>query len=651
MTTKLLNNRYQVIQVLGSGGFGETFLAEDVHMPSRRRCVIKQLKPVTKDPKTYQMIQQRFEREAATLEFLGEGSEQIPKLYAYFSEQGQFYLVQEWIQGQTLTDVVNTKGALSETEVRAILLSLLSVLDYVHSKGIIHRDIKPENIILRSLNSKPVLIDFGAVKETIRSVATTSGNLTQSIIIGTPGYMSSEQAIGRPVYATDIYSLGVTAIYLLTGKRPYDLETHPQTGNIVWRQYAPGISSNLAEVIDRATKQNAGDRYTTASKMLYALQSATAPPTITPQSVTGQVTIPLSAGATASAQNTQLHPNNTKNPTISSPNWQKPAWIAGSLVVGSLIGAVAIANINRQPEPEDSVATSPVTRQAPEANITTPTPTPTNVTPPTESNRNMPRVVVPPPAPVAPNPVVNNPPEQPVETSTPSQSVENSVPQEQEEASTSQPASEQPSQAEQPAPQAENSQAPVVSAPQPEERSEAPASEQPVDANPPKEEKQEQDEKEEKQEQAAKQEEQKVATANTSGSNVPAFPVGTPEDSVRATLGEPRKRSRGLWNTRAYLYNLEPNRIDLGYLFDRRTGVLRQTEVAFAQSVEPEVMKNTLQGMLGGSASGEIKQGLQKVYERQSSRYSFNLGGLQGVIQRNKEDQIYIGVWDADLRK
>lgn len=354
------------------------------------------------------MIQQRFEREAATLEFLGEGSEQIPKLYAYFLEQGQFYLVQEWIQGDTLTDVVNAKGALSEIEVRAILLSLLSVLDYVHSKGIIHRDIKPENIILRSLNSKPVLIDFGAVKETIRSVATTSGNLTQSIIIGTPGYMSSEQAIGRPVYATDIYSLGITAIYLLTGKRPYELETHPQTGAIIWRQYAPGVSLSLAEIIDRAIKQNAGDRYTTASKMLHALQSVTVPPTITPQSVTGQATIPLSTGAAASAQNTQLHPNHIKHPTISSPNWQKPAWIAGSLVVGSLIGAMAIASINRQPEPEDSVATSPVTRQAPEANITTPTPSPTSVATPTESNRR-PRVVVPPPAPVAANPVVNDP--------------------------------------------------------------------------------------------------------------------------------------------------------------------------------------------------------------------------------------------------
>jgi serine/threonine-protein kinase len=171
MTTTLLNSRYQIIQVLGGGGFGETFLAEDTYLPSRRRCVIKQLKPMTHDPQMYQLIQQRFAREAAILEKLGDRSHQIPKLYAYFSENGQFYLVQEWIQGQTITTLVEIKGLLSETAVRNILVSLLSVLDYVHTEGIIHRDIKPDNIILRHENGLPILIDFGAVKETIATVS------------------------------------------------------------------------------------------------------------------------------------------------------------------------------------------------------------------------------------------------------------------------------------------------------------------------------------------------------------------------------------------------------------------------------------------------------------------------------------------------
>ncbi len=103
MTPTLLNNRYRVLQTLGGGGFGNTFLAEDTYMPSGRRCVIKQLKPVTHDPQAYQMVQERFQREAAVLEDLGEGNNQIPRLYAYFTEAGQFYLLQEWIQVDTLT--------------------------------------------------------------------------------------------------------------------------------------------------------------------------------------------------------------------------------------------------------------------------------------------------------------------------------------------------------------------------------------------------------------------------------------------------------------------------------------------------------------------------------------------------------------------
>ncbi|MFM7405489.1 MAG: protein kinase domain-containing protein, partial [Cuspidothrix sp.] len=260
MVMTLLNNRYQVIQVLGAGGFGETFLAEDTYMPSRRRCVIKQLKPISNDPKTYQIIQQRFEREAATLEYLGEANEQIPKLYAYFSENGQFYLVQEWIHGQTLTSLIQSQGELDEKNVEEILLSLLSVLDYVHSKGIIHRDIKPDNIILRQIDNRPVLIDFGAVKETIRTVVNAVGHPTQSLVIGTPGFMPSEQAIGRPVYATDIYSLGLTAIYLLTGKYPQELETHPHTGQILWQQYGRGVSPQLGMVLTQAIEPRPGDR-------------------------------------------------------------------------------------------------------------------------------------------------------------------------------------------------------------------------------------------------------------------------------------------------------------------------------------------------------------------------------------------------------
>ncbi len=600
MTITLLNNRYQVIKVLGAGGFGETFLAEDTHIPSRRRCVIKQLRPIANDPKTYQMIQQRFEREAATLEYLGDSCNQIPKLFAYFSENELFFLVQEWIEGPTLTNIVEEKGYEKETTVREILLSLLSVLDYVHSKGIIHRDIKPDNIILRATDNKPFLIDFGAVKETIRSVVSPSNHPTRSLVIGTPGYMPTEQAIGRPVYATDIYSLGLTAIYLLTGKHPPELQTHLQTGEIIWQEFVPDISPHLAKVINQAIQPHVSDRYSTASKMLYALKSAT---DISLQSSITNATVSLSPAKAASTQATQAIISPAA-PTISPSNWQKPALIIGSLVLGGLIGGVAISSVTRQPQSEESIITS-----------STPTPSSnSNTLDPTSSSKSSPDE--PDELPVAVQPRSEREvPVQPQPQVTPTFVPEPDI-------SIPSPPPEDALIPETP-PQPETPETP----PQPETPETPP---QPETPEPPP------------------QRNQDAAPSNTRSSNVPAFTTGTSQDAVKAALGKPSKTSKGLWNTRAVLYRLEGN-VDLGYLFDQKTGVLRQTEVSFAESIPPEVMQRTLQGMLGGNANSDIKQGLQKVSDRQTRRYSFNVGGLKGVIERNQQDRIYIGVWDADL--
>ncbi|NJM71730.1 MAG: serine/threonine protein kinase [Scytonema sp. RU_4_4] len=267
----LLSERYHIISVLGSGGFCDTFLAQDTQMPSGRRCVIKQLKPVNDNNLlVYELIQKRFQREAAILEELGGSSHQIPTLYAYFQKFGQFYLVQEWIDGQTLFQKVQRSGYLSESEVVSILISLLDVLEYVHDKGIIHRDIKPDNIILRSSDGKPVLIDFGAVRETMGTVVSAQGTVSSSIIVGTPGFMPNEQAAGRPVFASDIYSLGLTAIYLLTGQLPQHMTTDPYTGESIWRRDA--ISPSLVAVLNKAIRNNVRERYSSARAMMYALQ-------------------------------------------------------------------------------------------------------------------------------------------------------------------------------------------------------------------------------------------------------------------------------------------------------------------------------------------------------------------------------------------
>ncbi|MEH2433847.1 MAG: protein kinase [Nostoc sp.] len=602
MTITLLNNRYQVIQVIGAGGFGETFLAEDVHMPSRRRCVIKQLKPITNnDPQTYQIIQQRFEREAATLEFLGESSNQIPKLYAYFSENGQFYLVQEWIHGQTLTKIVEAKGFEGETAVRQILLSLLWVLDYVHSKGIIHRDIKPENIILRSVDGKPVLIDFGAVKETIRSVMSSPGYPTRSLVIGTPGYMPSEQAVGRPVYATDIYSLGLTAIYLLTGKHPQELQTDLKTGEILWQDHAPHVSSQLAAVLNQAIKPHAGDRYSTASKMLHALQSASNIPT---ELAANTPTVNFSS--TTSRQTQPLYSpqkNSALAPSSSGGNWQKPAVIVGSLLIGGLLSAVAISNMTRQPQPETTIATSSTPSPSLPSPASTEPPVSSQTSPvPVVSASPARRRVIPDPLPTSDPPVV-------------------SIPQPEKEHVTS------------------DTQAPVVSTPQPEPENEAiPAL---GNANPVP--------TPEMRSTPQKKPRSKLA-ATTSRQSVPAFPTGTPRNIVEATLGKPNQDLRGAWGkTRAVVYKLVPNKIDLGYLFDRNSKVLRQTEVSFAESVDPQIMETTLNGMLDGQATEDIKQGLKQVQQRQSDNFSFNNGSVKGQIIRQQCDFIYISIWDENL--
>jgi serine/threonine protein kinase len=270
----LLNNRYRVLEELGRGGFGQTFLAEDTHLPSRRRCVIKKLLPLAVDPGLIPIIQQRFEREAAILEELGDAHDQIPRLYAYFVEEPHFFLVQQQIEGKTLGQVVRTEGPLPAAKVQKLLVDLLPVLEFVHSKEIIHRDIKPENIILRTRDEKPVLIDFGAVKETVTTVFDHYGTAS-SVIFGSPGFMSFEQAAGRAVYSSDLYSLGWTAVYLLTGRAPLSF-LDQRSGESDWRPHVGDISERLAQALDGAIQPHARDRYKSASEMLHVLGASNA---------------------------------------------------------------------------------------------------------------------------------------------------------------------------------------------------------------------------------------------------------------------------------------------------------------------------------------------------------------------------------------
>jgi serine/threonine protein kinase len=268
----LLNNRYRILQTLGNGGCGETFLAEDTHMPSLRKCVIKQLKPATRNPASYSIIKQRFEREAAILESSSKLTAQIPTLQAYFTEDQEFYLVQDWIDGSNLETLVGVKGPASEVDVRTFLASILRVLDVIHGVGIIHRDLKPANIMLRQSDKLPMLIDFGAVKEIVSTTINPDGSpATTTVVIGSPAFMPPEQNLGHPVFSSDLYALGLTAIFMLTGKMPSEWRLMGTPLN-AWQVFAPQVSSQLAEVLNKAIQPNAEDRFRTAKAMLQALE-------------------------------------------------------------------------------------------------------------------------------------------------------------------------------------------------------------------------------------------------------------------------------------------------------------------------------------------------------------------------------------------
>ncbi|WP_293140840.1 bifunctional serine/threonine-protein kinase/formylglycine-generating enzyme family protein [Okeania sp. SIO3I5] len=273
---KILRNHYKIIQLLGSGGFGDTYLAEDLDLPDlpgnpRPKCVVKHLSPKTSDPGVLPIAQRLFDREAKTLYKLGSDSDQIPKLFAHFQEGTEFYLVQEYIEGQDISKELTPGKKLSESYTIALLKGILSALETAHQNNIIHRDIKPQNLMRRKSDNKIVLIDFGAVKEI--SVLTTNpqGLTTLTIGVGTPGYMPSEQSNGKPKLSSDIYAVGMVGIKALTGQNLGNLPTDPDTENIIWRNEAQ-VSDRLANILDKMVREYFRERYQNATEALDALR-------------------------------------------------------------------------------------------------------------------------------------------------------------------------------------------------------------------------------------------------------------------------------------------------------------------------------------------------------------------------------------------
>lgn len=272
-STPIIGKRYKLIAQLGVGGFGQSFLAQDLHLPGCPRCVVKRLLVKTHDLKHLKTARRLFDTEARVLYHLGR-HDQIPALYAHFEENQEFYLVQEFIEGQSLTRQIAKGKPWPEERVIILLRDILEILTFVHQQNVIHRDIKPSNLIRRHQDGKLVLIDFGAVKQVSVKLADLDSEVAEStIVVGTHGYIPNEQLAGKPRFCSDVYAVGIVGIQALTGVAPKALGEVGETGELEWRSHVPGVSPELANVIDRMVYYDFRDRYPTAIETLEALKS------------------------------------------------------------------------------------------------------------------------------------------------------------------------------------------------------------------------------------------------------------------------------------------------------------------------------------------------------------------------------------------
>lgn len=257
----LFRDRYQILRILGRGGFGVTFLVRNMGLPGEPLCVIKQLSPQASNHKSWERAKERFEKEAITLGQLGSHS-QIPMLLDFFENCGEFYLVQEYVRGNTLAREVRCNGAKTEVVVKQFLQEILPVLSYIHKHQVIHRDIKPQNILRSKDDGRLVLIDFGAVKDKLTQKLSNMSveRSTNTHFVGTMGFAPPEQFYLSPVYGSDIYAVGITCIYLLTGKAPLEFDHNPINGEILWETHV-NVSEHFGNVLSKMIKTSLQERF------------------------------------------------------------------------------------------------------------------------------------------------------------------------------------------------------------------------------------------------------------------------------------------------------------------------------------------------------------------------------------------------------
>jgi serine/threonine protein kinase len=287
-----LNNRFRLIDLIGEGGFGRTFKARDNQSPILTSfCLVKQF-----DPQSYSTSNARlknYSQSNATQSLVLNASDysyhkeveqlaifkhdQIPAFMASFQlDDGYCYIIQQFIEGRNLEQELSSQGAFNENQILQMLQDILPVLCYIHKNAVIHRDIKPENIIKTTAplqnGTSFALVDFGAAK-TVKKNQLHSSTTTIATQIGTPTYTSPEQSKGKAVYASDLYSLGITCIRLLTAL-PLDQLFDDGEHSWVWKDRCKNkVGIDLSRIIDKLLEFGKNKRYELAQDVLNDLEN------------------------------------------------------------------------------------------------------------------------------------------------------------------------------------------------------------------------------------------------------------------------------------------------------------------------------------------------------------------------------------------
>ena len=270
MIGNMLLSRYHITELLGGGGFSDTYLAKDIALPGEPYCVVKHLCPKEQQQGILQVAQQLFEREAKVQYQLSQNP-QIPTLFAHFEQDNQFFLVQEYIEGHDIAEELIEGQSMNEASALTLVHDILTALAILHDEQCIHRDLKPHNLRRRSRDQNIILIDFGAVKEIRHLTLLPNGETSRTVAIGSPGYMPAEQVAGKPKLASDIYAVGMIGIHAVTGHSPMYFDEDPMTGELLW-QHEARICDDFKAVLRKMTHPYHMNRYANAREALAAIK-------------------------------------------------------------------------------------------------------------------------------------------------------------------------------------------------------------------------------------------------------------------------------------------------------------------------------------------------------------------------------------------